>query len=120
MKLLTAAAGGDHDDFMHAVPGELVYLGVVCGLDEFGDGSCGCGRAFTGFASGKGTTRAVVADVELDREDLLAMLRDRFTAGGWSDVDELATDYADELIEEGEAWPLGTRLRRAIDEVVAE
>jgi hypothetical protein len=73
-----------------------------------------------GLASGHATTVAVVADLVMDRTALVASLADAFRRGGWSNPDELAEDYADDMVDEGEQWPVGARLRRRVDEVVPE
>jgi hypothetical protein len=76
MKLLTAtrrtqgAAAFDFEDGI--IEGELVEPASVCDRDLNGDEwteGCGCG-AFRGVTSGKLTTTAVVADVEIDYEQL--------------------------------------------------
>lgn len=123
MRLLTADAGDRPDDFAHTVPGEIVYLGVVCARDDpesIGDGSCGCGRSFAGVGTGMPTTVAVVADLDLTVDDLSAMLADRFTRSGWADPADLAPDAAAEILELAEPFEVGTRLRRWLDEVIVE
>ena len=67
---LTQGHGTDGaSDFCFATDGELVDLAgfVCCSWDS----ACGCGRAFTGIDSEKATTTAVVADVDLNVNDLI-------------------------------------------------
>lgn len=123
MRVLTAGAGSRPEDFAHTIPGEIVYIGTICAADlpeQGGNGRCGCGRAFSGVASGKATTVAVVADLELTMDDLAAMLTDRFTRSGWKDPAEMGQGFAEEIVEEAETFPEGTRLRRDIDDVSPE
>ncbi len=123
MNLLVATRRGQgqrDNDFFHAVDGEVVYLGEVCGRDEDDpDGDCGCSRAFTGLNSGKSTTTAEVRDVPLSREDVTLALGSSFKQHGWSDTDadELLDEPVDELIELGQEWPIGTVVERRVDDV---
>lgn len=109
MRLLVAAAGPRAEDFAFTVPGELVRLAVACDRDRSGDGECGCGRSFAGLSSGMATTVAVVAEVDVTREDLVAMLRSQ---PEW--IADLAEDWADEMIRDAEAFDVGTYVRRRL------
>lgn len=121
MKVLTASSGTRPDDFGAAVPGEIAYLSVVCGRDrEGGPGGCGCGRAFAGLASGKPTTVVTVTDLELDRDDLVAMVADRLRLEGWANAEASAEDAADEIADIAADFDVGTQLRRRLDDVVTE
>jgi hypothetical protein len=75
MRLLTATRSGQGTragDFCFAVEGELVLVNDdVCATDRGDpDGGCGCGRAFVGLSSRKGTTTAAVRDLDLSPEDV--------------------------------------------------
>lgn len=112
MKVLVASHGDRADDFSFAVPGEVVMLGAVCHRDEYGDGECGCGRAFTGLSSHRGTTVAVVAEVDTDLDSLAGAILDSMTQAGWRFDLTDAVDVAEEIAAEAAHWPLGTQLRR--------
>ncbi|MET7399161.1 hypothetical protein ABZS66_37335 [Dactylosporangium sp. NPDC005572] len=116
MRLLVAAVDPDPAGWFWAVAGELVYLGFVCDRDREKDvGGCGCRRSFTGLASGRATTTAVVADLEVDPDQLRQLLRDQFP--GWTD-EEIDDETAD-LIRLGSSWPIGTLVHRDLDDVDA-
>lgn len=64
-----------------AVPGELLIPANICDRDRLAeDGGCGCSRSFVGMSSAKGTSRAVVAEVEHDRPALVALAGDAAAA----------------------------------------
>ena len=94
MKLLTATTetqGQRASDFAWCVPGEIVSpVRLVCDRDreEGPDGGCGCGRSFTGLSSSRGTTTAIVTDIDgYTFDDLVAALRSR--ADNASELDSL-------------------------------
>lgn len=123
MKLLTAAVDPDPVGFSDAVPGELVYLGPVCGIDEadeFGDGGCGCGRSFAGLASDRGTTLAVVADVDLTAAQLEVLVADSLRRAGWDVAEDLAHEVAADMVDAAAPFPVGTRVRRTLDRIEAQ
>lgn len=71
MKVLIATIetqGESSDDFMHAVPGELVVdVGPCQDATATDDWSCACSRSFVGVSSGNMTTTAKVIDnVDID------------------------------------------------------
>ena len=74
MKLLTATRetqGHQAGDFCFAIEGELVLLDRVCASDEADpDGGCGCGGAFSGMSSMRGTTTALVRDLDVSLDDV--------------------------------------------------
>lgn len=110
MRLLTAWSGSAPDDFAWTVIGELVEPAEVCGRDELGDGDCGCARSFVGLASGRATTTAIVAELDIDEPTLTAIVADAYAAIGW-DTDDVAATVAG-LRGLGERWPAGTVVRR--------
>jgi hypothetical protein len=89
---------------------------VVCAADEQDpDGGCGCGRAFAGLNSHKGTTTAKVKEVELSGEDYVEALRSSLEQQGWptEDVAELAA-WLSELVD---SWPAGAIVERRLDDI---
>lgn len=85
MKMLVAtqrSQGWRDNDFSWTDDGEPVTLGVVCDGEFAPDGSldpdgwCGCARAWSGLHTGRGTTTAVVAEVEIPDDGQAA---DHFT-----------------------------------------
>lgn len=108
MRLLVAPnqPGTRPGDFTWTVPGELVIPALtVCERDRLDpdDGACGCGRSFVGLSSEKGTSTALVADVDID----LQMLTDAVQN----------FDAALQLATIGAEWPLGTTVRCRLGEV---
>jgi hypothetical protein len=86
MRLLTATTktqGHRPDDFAWTIEGELVWPGLVCATDARDPhGGCGCGRAFSGLNSHRGTTTAEVRDLPLTVDDLwLAMQAHLYDSG---------------------------------------
>lgn len=127
MKVLVATREGQGSrpkDFSFAVDDELVQLAFVCDTDqEDPDNGCGCGRAFTGLNSHKGTTTALVADLPLDREDFILALGSSLHQSGWHS-DELSQaaraeveEDVDELLTLASEWPVGTVLERRLDDI---
>ena len=125
MQLLTATREGQGRpaDFCFTVEGELVLVGPVCARDQADpDGGCGCGRAFSGLASRKATTTAIVRDLELDEADVQAAVESYFAAtglgpdalgaGGFA---ELVDDTVMETLAFARPWEPGTVLRRRLD-----
>ena len=120
MKVLTATArtqGQRANDFNWCIEGELVTLGQVCSADRGRpDGRCGCGRSFAGLASHRGTTTAMVRDLDLSRSDYVEVLRASLADQGW---DPSAADAeADWLLRLVDDIPVGTVLERRLDWLV--
>jgi hypothetical protein len=123
MRLLTAVDITGPDDWCGAVPGELVLLGMVCAKDDpeaGGDGSCGCGRVFSGVSTGKATTAATVTEIDITREQLVEILRATFAGPHWIFTPDAAEVFADDMIATAEVFEVGTMVRRIreTDEVV--
>jgi hypothetical protein len=124
MQVLTATnatQGTRADDFCFALDGELVRPATTCTADRLAvpDGGCGCGcmRSFTGLSSGKATTTAVVAELDLTRDAYLAALADSSGRQGWTRLaasDALA-DAADELLSIASDFEAGDVLERRGD-----
>jgi hypothetical protein len=80
MKILLASSvtqGQCANDFCYVPDGEMVTIETPCAKDTdsngqpLPDGVCGCARSFTGIFSGKGTTSALVVDVDAGFEALM-------------------------------------------------
>ena len=124
MKALVATTrtqGQAHGDFMHCVPGELVYLGLVCGRDERdpdGPDACGCGRAFIGLNSARATTTAEVRELDLTEDDLREAVRSSLEQAGWLELGGDPDGLTEDLIDIAERYPTGTVLGRRLDELL--
>ena len=122
MRLLVAAHADGPGEFTWTIPGELVLLATVCDRDRpanGGDRGCGCSRAFVGFTSGKATTTAHIAEVDIDRVQLAQLVRDHLARSGWDPGPPDVADITDELIALGERWPTGTTVSRVGDAIEA-
>ncbi|KFU75976.1 hypothetical protein SAMN04489729_1901 [Amycolatopsis lurida] len=118
MKLLVATAktqGARENDFDHCVEGELLWVAPPCGDGESSpDSRCGCGRAFGGLSSHRGTTTALVADLPgFTFSDYADALRSSLAAQGWPP--EAAEDVATDLLALASEWEVGTVLERRDD-----
>ncbi len=114
MKLLIATTelqGQASDDFMRAIPGELVVdVGPCEDATASDDWSCACARSFVGLTSGRMTTTAKVVDhLDIDAREYIETVRDAF--GTWCCPD-CATEIA--LISRRIAgqWDAGQILER--------
>jgi hypothetical protein len=122
MKLLTATTStqGQRDsDFDWCIEGEVVTpLRVICDSDreEGPDGGCGCGRSFSGLSSHKGTTTAVVRDIDgYTFEDLTEAVRShRDQAGYDASAAEAEASHIAALADEYDA---GTVLELRLDDI---
>jgi hypothetical protein len=121
MKVLVATKrtqGARDNDFACCVEDELVWIGLICATDRRDpDGGCGCGRAFGGLSSHRGTTTAMVRDIAgLSREDYAEAIRSSFEDQGWPQ--ELSDEVADGMLDLVRGWPAGAVVERRIDEVI--
>ncbi len=114
MHVMTATRRGQGDsdgDFSFTVDGELVVIPV----DVCADAGCGCERAVTGIASGRGSTTFTIAD----RSDLTPALYselivDGLTRQGWIGTETPADDFEDFIrwhIDLAAQLPVGGLLR---------
>jgi hypothetical protein len=117
MKVLVAtneSQGARDDDFSGCVEGELVWIQEPCARDRSGSGDCGCGRAFAGIASHRGTTTATIRDLPgLTLPEYIEALRASFVDQGWPG--EWAPDAAVELLEFCGTWHTDVVLERQLD-----
>ena len=82
-------------DYAWTVEGEL----VLAELTECADPRCGCARGFSGTASSKATTTAMVADLaHVGTDDLRDVIGGYLERAGW--IDLLPDGEIDELIDE--------------------
>jgi hypothetical protein len=129
MRLLTATherQGERAGDFCHAIEGELVLLGFICGTDEkIPDGGCGCGRAFSGMSSMRATTTALVRDLDVSLDDVRLAVEGYYISfglgpdviGGAEFEDVVAAAMAD-LAEIAEALSVGAVVGRRLDQLI--
>lgn len=113
-------------DYGYCIPGELVWLTMVCGDDERSPagGSCGCGRGFGGLISHRATTTVEVAEIDHTPEEFELAVRTSLADQGWL---RLARDEREERAMVAEAvglvrdlaeyFPLGAVLRRRVHQV---
>jgi hypothetical protein len=117
MKVLVAtheSQGAREDDFDGCVEGELVWVQEACGRDRSGGSDCGCGRAFAGVASHRGTTTATIRDLPgMTFPRYVQALEDSFEAQGWPK--EWAPEVAQDLLHYARTWPVETVLERNLD-----
>jgi len=102
-------------DYAWTVEGEL----VLAELNECANLHCGCARGFSGVASKRATTTAMVAELpHLDDDALRDVVRDYLERAGWSDL--LPDDELEEVVDEhvetlgviAAAYAVGTVLER--------
>lgn len=123
MKVLVSTLetqGDEPSDFTWVPEGELVgRYGFVCGRERpDGEGGCGCGRSFSGFAAHQATTTAMVVERDMSEADWRAALHDTLQRSGWADhatpealADDI-DDIAEQELEELEDLPVGTVIGR--------
>jgi hypothetical protein len=92
MKILVATKktqGQRDNDFFWTKENELVYLGFECGSGgREADSYCGCVRDFNGLETKKGTTTALVLDLNTTPEKIAEL----FAAQGYENqVEEMLT-----------------------------
>ena len=126
MKFLVATdrTQGDLDgDYAWCIPGELLWITMVCGRDlRDPDGGCGCGRGFGGLTSHRATTTAEVADLDMTEADLRLAVTTSLTDQGWLSYStepeqaEIVTETIELVRALAEPLPEGTIVRRRIDD----
>jgi hypothetical protein len=120
VKLLTATTqtqGQRPDDFAWCIPGEIVTPFVTVCDRQDPDNGCGCGRSFAGLNSARGTTTAIVADIDgYTLEDLTEAVHAYRRHAGWTDgadrqvSEQHAADIAETAAEFGTGDVLEVRL----------
>ncbi|BBY90641.1 hypothetical protein MGALJ_03100 [Mycobacterium gallinarum] len=117
MKILVATRltqGTAPTDYHHCVEGELVWMQEPCDRDLRNPSMpCGCGRGFTGAASHRATTTAMVVDTEMTREEVVLAFNTSLVDGGWPS--EWAEAVADDNLEIAAQLPAGTIIIRELE-----
>lgn len=130
MKVMVATTRTQGDlpgDYTFCVPGELLWLAMICDRDRRDpDGGCGCGRGFDGLTSHRATTTGEIVESEMSKAELRLAVRTSLTDQGWlpeslGSAESLAIveQVAGEVLAIAQALPVGTVVRRRIDDVVA-
>jgi len=115
----TATQGEQPDDFFHAVEGELVCLANVCAecVADPATG-CGCTRSFIGLASGRTTTTAEVAELDMTLREYFALIEESLRRRGYhGDVGNLAGRLLENLMAVILRYPPGTVAGRRMEDV---
>lgn len=127
MKVLVATDRTQGDvagDYTYCVPGEILWITMVCDTDRlYPESGCGCGRGFGGLISHRATTTAEVAERDFIEEDLRLAIRTSLTDQGWLHADlspQQAAAFVEEVAEDvraiAEPLPVGSIVRRNVDE----
>ena len=124
MKVLVATSrtqGDVEGDYSFCVPGELLWITMVCDTDRlYPERGCGCGRGFGGLTSHRATTTAEVADLDITEAQLRLAVTTSLTDQGWLVPEtaelhhELVAETVDLIHEIAEPLPAGTIVRRRI------
>ncbi|MBM7507486.1 hypothetical protein JOE61_001300 [Nocardioides salarius] len=126
MKVLVATSrtqGDVEGDYSFCVPGELLWITMVCDTDRlYPERGCGCGRGFGGLTSHRATTTAEVAELDITETQLRLAVTTSLTDQGWLVPEtaelhhELVAETVDLIHEIAEPLPAGTIVRRWIDD----
>jgi hypothetical protein len=115
MKVLHATAstqGQRTDDFSFCTDGELVVLPAMQCTGERAEDPCGCARALAGAASQRGTTTAVVAEVDMTHLEWQVAVAEAYVVGGWfpsvDQVDHILLNENEQLRSAAAELPVGT------------
>ena len=110
-------------DYTYCVPGELLWITMVCDRDlRDPDGGCGCGRGFGGLTSHRATTTAEVVDLDMTEDDLRMAVATSLSDQGWLPAE--STHEHQHIVDEAvgmvralaEPLPEGTIVRRRVDD----
>ncbi|MBK5334077.1 MAG: hypothetical protein JJD93_19025 [Ilumatobacteraceae bacterium] len=97
----TTTQGSVAGDFCYVPAGELVgRYSMVCDCERADGSGCGCGRAFGGFETHRGTTTAIVVERDMTELDWRVELYKTLSDTGWADAmpaDDLA-EFVDALV----------------------
>lgn len=127
MKVLVATdrtQGEESGDYTWCVPGELLWITMVCARDRRDPAQgCGCGRGFGGLTSHRATTTAEVIEVDFSEDDLRLAVRTSLTDQGWlaaglteQDSAEVVDEVVGDIGAVIDSLPVGTIVRRNVDE----
>ncbi len=121
MKVLVATTktqGKRNNDYCWTVEGELVRLpGMTCDCPD-----CGCGSGWAGLASSRATTTCMVAELDLDRADLLHAFTSGLERDGWlipGEDQSWIAEFIEDHLMLATAFPVGTILELADGELVS-
>lgn len=128
MKILVAThrtQGDRPDDYMHGVPGELVWIPPACDTDlKYPGRGCGCGRGFGGLSSHKAMTTVEVVESPMSAEEVRLAFETSLRDQGWIPpdtppdvVEEILAETMTDALSHAEAFPLGALVRRDLDRV---
>jgi hypothetical protein len=123
MRVLVATnelQGTRKSDYAWTVEGEL----VLAELTECANPRCGCSRGFSGTASSRATTTAMVVDLaHVGAETLRDVIGGYLERAGWTDllpdggIDELIDEHVEVLELICSAYAVGTVVERDGEEV---
>ena len=118
MRVLVATnelQGTRSGDYAWTVEGEL----VIAELTECANPNCGCARGFSGLASSRATTTALVVELpHITLDTLRDAVLDYLDRAGWSDllpadeVDDVAAEHLENVEMLGAAYAVGTVVER--------
>lgn len=118
MKVLVATRCGQGcrpNDYFFAEEGEPVYLSLVCATDEDDpDGSCGCGRAFSGVRSHRATSTSCAVHWLGTKEEYVSLMAEGLSGAlgaEWA-TPRLVEEAAQEMLELASVFPVGVVLER--------
>jgi hypothetical protein len=130
MKVLVATERTQGDlagDYDYCVPGELLWLPMVCDADRRDpSGGCGCGRGFGGLTSHRATTTGEVVERDFTEAELRLAVRTSLSDQGWlsslqprGEQREIVDEVVGQICYIAESLPTGSVVRRDVDKVHA-
>jgi hypothetical protein len=106
-------------DFCFVPDNELVGRhSFVCDLEKADGTGCGCGQAFSGFDTHKGTTTAVVAELDIDEVEWRGRLFQTLCDSGWgsamgaTELAQLVEECVEQDLRPAAQLPIGTVVGR--------
>ena len=97
----TQYQGQRQSDFCYVPEDEIVTFTFECDLDKDDiDGSCGCRRSMSGVKCKKATTTMKVVKLDIETDDLIAIIADSIKTSGWATTYSEAIDRATEIVDE--------------------
>ncbi|MDN4638702.1 hypothetical protein QCD70_00445 [Agreia sp. PsM10] len=125
MKILCATSldnGARGDDYNWCFEGEIVTFGFICDRDRRDpDNGCGCSRGFSGLASHRATTTALVRDTALSEDDVRLAVESSLSDGGWlrslspREADRMIDETVDVMLDVAEYYNEGTIIGTSFD-----
>jgi len=106
-------------DFCFVPEGELLYYGVSCDRDgNDPDGPCGCLRSLCGVIGHQGTTTAMVQEVAMSHDTVLARYADAYVDAGFTQIWSMVEAMHRRLLDLAAAYPVGTIIERRGEELL--